>query len=901
MVTDRFMFDDCIVSGIALYTPSLLLALVYRTTDDNNVPVSTGQDAASKRGARRRHNALPPDLRLIDLDSPEKMELEAESWHASRFDTLYASDYHLSVTHSPRQGPATATQRSALEALGNIGGGLWDASKYATGGLWDASKTATRLLVSSTGVMGTSSGSEKSSLTEQSASGRHTNNPQKDISPSLSKPGLKIFIHSSYDCLLAIKRDLSDHFSWLQATEKYEKAWQLIDRSPEVVAFTPQPAQSDSQPSTPTKSGQSLADFFADESSSQTTSVGGTAHNSNIEKEKRRIGDLWIQQLVTAGDWSTAGSVCAKVLGETSRWEHWIWTFAEAGKFDEITPCIPRKPLKPVLPSLTYEVVLGHYLNQDKPRLQALLEQWAINLYDISSVTAAIESKLETGDVRRETYQDGVQGRDWTILQDCLAKLYLADARPAEALKCYMRTRNADGVFNLVREYGLLSSISTTIYDFLTICITSSQPLSSFSLDELSALTTEPFELLIDGATEGVILPDAVIPQVHRSSTLDSPLLFLYFRALWLGPSAISPTQSSPTTNHSHHHVTRSRFDATSGTLATTTRALLAPHADLAVDLFATYSRPLLSSLLKSSTAYNLAHALAVCESRHYTPELVHLLSATGQTKRALALLLPAATSPADIAAALAFAREQDDSALWDDILAHAADKPAFLRALLEQLPGAGLGVDPARLVRAIPERLEIEGLKPGLVGLLRDEEVQASISEGAARVLRSEVAASLELLRRRRTRGTAFGDDVRPIVHGKAALPAKPALKCAVCMSRGDISPAAAAAALSTTADAVPPTAMPDHLLGFSCGHLVHLTCVLESLDDTSREANTLADGLHRRVAQDTAAEQREGGLPRGRVGVRVAQAQLVASMLDKVGFSRCPACPDKKMIAIP
>ena len=136
--------------------------------------------------------------------------------------------------------------------------------------------------------------------------------------------------------------------------------------------------------------------------------------------------------------------------------------------------------------------------------------------------------------------------------------------------------------------------------------------------------------------------------------------------------------------------------------------------------------------------------------------------------------------------------------------------------------------------------------------------------------------------------------------MHGKAAPPAKPALKCAVCMGRGDIPPAAAAAAVLSTEDAAQPTDAPDHLLGFSCGHLVHLTCVLDSLDDASREANTLADGLRRRFAQDAAAEQRDGGLPRGRVGVRVAQAQLLASMLDKVGSSRCPACPDQKTIAI-
>lgn len=895
------MFRDCIVSGLSLYTPSLLLALVYRTHDDNNVPVAVDVDAAPKRGLHRRHNGLPPDLRLIDLDSPEKLELETESIPVSRSETLSASDYHLCIAHSPQQGPTAAAHRSALEALGNIGGGIWDASKNAT-----------RLFSSTTSVLSGSS-NERPSANEQVGSLRRSStfNAPKEAPPSLTKPGLKIFIQSSYDCILAIKRDLSDHLAWLQENEKYEQAWHLIERNPEVVGVTTLPVHIESPSGTPTKSGQSLADFFADETSSQGTSGGGLGHNSNAEKEKRRIGDLWIQQLVTAGKWSVAGSVCAKVLGETSRWEHWIWVFAEANKFDEITPHMPTKSLRPVIPSLTYEVVLGHYLVEDKPKLQELLNTWDNTIFDISRLATAIESKIETGEVRKDSLQDGVRGRDWKILQDCLANLYISDARPVEALRCYMRTKNADEVFELVQEYSLLTAISSDIYDFLTLRIPETTTTTSLSLTELTALTTEPIDLLIDGATQGVILPETVISQLKPRGPPNSPLLFLYFRALWFGLSTADADDNVPTspTQTSNHPLTRSRFDHRHlAHTSTTTRALLAPHADLAVDLFAAHSRPLLSALLKSTTPYDLAHATSVCESRNYIPELVHLLATTGQTKRALRLLLDQLH---DVVQAIAFAREQDDAGLWDDLLAHSRDKPDFLRALLEQ---AGVGIDAAKLVNSIPEGLEIQGLKPGLVKILRDAEIQASISEGAARVLRSEVVASLEALRRRRTRGVPFGSDTRAVHghgqgHAGAPSPAMKISKCAVCASRVDRPPPAATAideeeeeeaAESQAQVQAQPIVDTDHLLAFSCGHLAHLTCVLAALDDTSPAATAAIDALRLRLADDVGSEERDGGaLGRRRVGTRVAQAQIVAGALDKYGGGggSCPVCREKKI----
>ena len=81
-------------------------------------------------------------------------------------------------------------------------------------------------------------------------------------------------------------------------------------------------------------------------------------------------------------------------------------------------------------------------------------------------------------------------------------------------------------------------------------------------------------------------------------------------------------------------------------------------------------------------------------------------------------------------------------------------DKPHFIRGLLEEV---GTAIDPIKLVRRIPEGLEIEGLREGIGRMVREYEIQHSISEGVARVLRGEVAAGMDTLRAGQKRGVKF------------------------------------------------------------------------------------------------------------------------------------------------
>jgi hypothetical protein len=119
--------------------------------------------------------------------------------------------------------------------------------------------------------------------------------------------------------------------------------------------------------------------------------------------------------------------------------------------------------------------------------------------------------------------------------------------------------------------------------------------------------------------------------------------------------------------------------------------------------------------------------------------------------KRALFLIIDRLK---DVRKAIDFAKEQDDPDLWEDLLDYSMDKPSFICGLLEQV---GTSINPIKLVRRIPEGLEIAGLREGIRHIMKEHEIQYSISEGVARVLRSEVAAAQADLRNGQRKGVKF------------------------------------------------------------------------------------------------------------------------------------------------
>jgi len=577
--------------------------LAYRTRDDDNNPINE-TDTTPRRGMHRRNNGLSPELKLIDAATSD--EVEVDSLTVSRFESLSAADYHLSTLYVPHPKTMTPAQRGALEAIG--------------GGIWDAGLSAARIFSSGASVISMPSSAElKNAPSVSSAGVGNASLPGKrhlQVNPNAAGPGLKVFIQSPYDCVLAIKRDLTDHYNWEVEHENYKDAWELIDDHPEIVASTASLPPEASPTSTPSQKQGSLQEFFADESASQTTvSAARTNQNSATEKEKRRIGDLWVQQLVNAGDWKQAGKVAGRVLGTSQRWEHWVWKFAQTSHFNEIAPHIPKKQMQPPLPSLVYEVVLGHYIIHDRIRFKHLLEDWDPALFDINSVIEAIKSKLSAGDVTEDSIEGDEEGRDWRILQDALAKLYLANGRQRDALRCYIRLQNADAAMVLIRDFHLVEAVREDVPGFILLRVSKEQ-MESASLAELEESSSEAVTVLVDEACRGNVPAYDVVTQLQAKGASFQPFLFFYLRTLW-----------KPESQERKGKTAKERV--TAGRLAVDGKHIAEEFADLMVELFAEYDRELLIKYLRESQSYDLGKATTICEKREYIPELVYVLLQT--------------------------------------------------------------------------------------------------------------------------------------------------------------------------------------------------------------------------------------------------------------------------------
>lgn len=575
---------DCIISGISLYTQSLLLVLAYPLPDDDedddkgkesvkghkSEPSTSSGGSGPSGGIRRRLNYLPPELRLIDLVS--QAEIDKDSLSVSRFERLTSNDYHLGVL--PQQtASAVASSKGYLETMAGIGTDVWNVAMFPTKALFSSAAS-----IRSGHSNETVSASKAPSIAGGIRAQPLRQAPQS-VHPSLAKPGTKIFVHSPYDCILATKRDMSDHLSWLVERREYQRAWELVDENPEIV-ITADNFQDIVLPSTPSRS-QPTDDFYAE--SVSTTDDAVRQANAIADREKRRIGELWLQQLVDAQEWERAGQVAGKVLTSSDRWEKWVYAFAHADKFDEITNFIPIEPMRPPIPSNIYEVVLKHYIQVDKLRFKDLLDRWHPDLFDVNTITTILENQLKYRDVRPDSIEDGVKGRDWKIIMESLAKLCEVNGRHRESLRYYIRLQDADSAMRLIKESHLADAVADDIPSFVTLRVPADRQ-DQMNMEELEKATTEAITLLVDEAQHGLVRPETVVSQL-RDKELNL-YLFFYLRALFRGEGV-----------QEHMGENRER-------LVMESQSLVDGFADLAVHLFALYDQSILMDFLRTSTSY---------------------------------------------------------------------------------------------------------------------------------------------------------------------------------------------------------------------------------------------------------------------------------------------------------
>ncbi|CAH2283281.1 vacuolar sorting-associated 41 homolog [Pelobates cultripes] len=138
------------------------------------------------------------------------------------------------------------------------------------------------------------------------------------------------------------------------------------------------------------------------------------------------------------------------------------------------------------------------------------------------------------------------------------------------------------------------------------------------------------------------------------------------------------------------------------------------------IHLYAEYDRPNLLPFLRDSIHCPLEKALEICHQRNFVEETVFLLSRMGNSRKALQMIMEELHN---VDKAIEFAKEQDDSELWEDLILYSIDKPKFINGLLNNI---GTHVDPILLIHRIKEGMEIPNLRDSLVKILQDYNLQS-------------------------------------------------------------------------------------------------------------------------------------------------------------------------------
>ncbi|KAI8139914.1 hypothetical protein BJV82DRAFT_625472 [Fennellomyces sp. T-0311] len=410
------------------------------------------------------------------------------------------------------------------------------------------------------------------------------------------------------------------------------------------------------------------------------------------------IGQTYLNWLVEHRHYEEAAKECPGVLGnDRTLWEDWVFRFTELGELKAIAPYIPVKD--PQLSSTLYEIVLAWFLKSDHQALRTTIHQWPRSLYSLSNVIVAVEDYLP-------------KDKDNEILLECLADLYTYNNQPDKAIEYNLRLRRPNA-FELIQEYNMFDAVkdkAVLLMEFDQHLLESEEKKrqEGGSPKSIKKRTQMPAVQMLVKNTEA-IPPNKVVRQLrsHRR------FLHIYLDAL---------------------------FDRD--------RHIGYEFHDMQIELYADYDYPKLLDFLRASHYVSLEKAYNVCEKKDLVPEMVFILGRMGDNKKALMLIIERL---GDVQRAIDFAKEQKDDDLWEDLLTYSMDKPKFIRGLLENV---GTDIEPLRLIKRIPDELEIPGLKEALLKILQDYNLQMSLHEGCEKILVSDSVFLADRMYRTQKRG---------------------------------------------------------------------------------------------------------------------------------------------------
>ncbi|KAJ5066815.1 vacuolar protein sorting-associated protein [Anaeramoeba ignava] len=261
----------------------------------------------------------------------------------------------------------------------------------------------------------------------------------------------KLFFSSSQQVLSAQKLSVDNKISWLVKVSKFKSAITLAKENPkELKAYTYQ------------------------------------------DLGEKHLNHLFQNQLFSEAI-NDCSWVCEK---EEGLWAKWIQKFIENDKLDDIISKIPIKT--PKLDPKTYQSILNYYLQKDIEKMNELIEDWPINLYDTQVLIQFIQENIH----KQETKENQ---ENYLIT---LANLYSKTDKHEQALDIFLKIKKGD-VFGLINEHNLFDSIVDKV-----------QQLIEFSVEET-------IDLLVKNNDRLPI--DKIVPQLKH----DAKLLHLYLDGIF--------------------------------------------------------------------------------------------------------------------------------------------------------------------------------------------------------------------------------------------------------------------------------------------------------------------------------------------------------------------------------
>ncbi|KAM9957832.1 hypothetical protein ACTFIW_012804 [Dictyostelium discoideum] len=263
---------------------------------------------------------------------------------------------------------------------------------------------------------------------------------------------------------------------------------------------------------------------------------------------------------------------------------------------------------------------------------------------------------------------------------------------------------------------------------------------------------------------------------------------------------------------------------------------------EIQIQLYAQYEPELLLTFLKNSGHYSLEKALEECSKKQLYEEMVYLLGRIGNAKEALNLILDKLHKIKD---AVEFVEQQKDEELWEYLINKSMNNSLYISELLENI---GSNVDPIKLIRLIPEKMEIEDLRDRLVKILSDYNLQMSLREGCREILKSD-CVNLE---------EALVDSLRM---GRVV---EDLTKCATCCQ---------------------PIILPrpdSSIVLYFCNHTYHSRCLKSNDSTTTTNPNQPQQQLTQQQKQQLQQQQLQ----------QQQQQQKQQQQGLEVSFSNCPIC---------